>query len=232
MMSDGADALMLAVCVGALVLLRSGGSCRASDRLYARGSVRAAERSGAGTLAALSSLSSLLRSGSGLTEGVEELAGRPFATRELTAERCYEALWRCRSPQERPRQVLETALAVAAACRLSEEMGCEAARCIDAAAAACKRSRMIDDLRNTSFSMPKATVRLLSLLPVASIALAEMIGIRALSFLCSSTPGLLCLVVGGAFYAAGMFWMRALLRSGITDSDRSASRRGAGQWRR
>lgn len=61
-------------------------------------------------------------------------------------------------------------------------------------------------------AVPKATVGLLSALPAVTVALGELLGARPLAFLLGSPRGVVCLVLGGCCYAAGLAWMRALLK--------------------
>jgi tight adherence protein B len=217
MMPALSEAVNLACCIGLLVLLWPTASSGYLRRLQTQVQPQVARSFGAGTVAGLASLASMLRCGGALVDSAEMLAGRRFATRELDLKRCYEVMWKCRGRDENPEQVHDVAVSLRAACLLSEDLGCEAARCLDAAAAACRRARLVDELRNKAFSMPKATVRLLSVLPVIAIAVAQSLGIEALSFLLSTTPGLLCLALGSLCYCLGMLWIRALMRTNAAD---------------
>lgn len=220
----------LAICLSALLILWPSNAAPGSGRL--RRSMRPNPRGsfGPGTISTLASLSSMLRCGMGIVESAELLATRPFATKVLSLERSYALLWRCRSESESPAQVQEIALALTAAYRLSEELGCEAARSVDAAAMAYRRSRNVDELRSKAFSMPKATVRLLSILPFVAIAVGELIGIPVLSFLFTKRLGMLCLVLGCCSYVLGVIWMRALLRHGFADGSVHGGESGGYAW--
>lgn len=220
------ESVNVAFYIGLLILLWPKRSLQHPRRLRAHEHLRDNQGSGAGTIAGLATLSSMLRCGGNLVESVEVLTGRSFATRTLTLNRCYEVMWKCHSRDENPEQIRMVAMSLSAAFRLSEELGCEAARCIDAAAAACRRAHQVDELRNKAFSMPKATVKLLSALPIAAMAVAELIGVRALSFLFSTMPGLICLTLGSLCYILGVLWMHALAQTDHTDSVNALQRLG------
>lgn len=229
-MSAESCAATLAACLAALMLLWPSNAAMERGRLRSRMRSQTREGFGPGTISTLASLSSMLRCGMGIVEGAELLSKRPFATKELSLNRSYALLWKCRSDHESPAQVYEVALALTAAYRLSEELGCEAARSVDAAATAYRRSRNVDELRSKAFSMPKATVRLLSVLPLAAIVVGEMIGIPVLAFLFTTSFGMLCLALGCCSYGLGMLWMRALLRRGFVDVSERKQKSGGWAW--
>ena len=54
---------------------------------------------------------------------------------------------------------------------------------------------------------------LLAALPVLTIMLCEMAGLRIVGFLTSGPPGWLCLGSGLILYIVGLLWMRALMRA-------------------
>lgn len=115
-------------------------------------------------------------------------------------------------PGQSPVQAERVAVELDLALRVSRLLGCEASGCLDAVIASYKRAQMLVALREKAFSVPKATVKLLSALPLATVGLGELMGARPLKFLLLSTPGRLCLALGFFAYAAGMAWMRMLLR--------------------
>ena len=117
-----------------------------------------------------------------------------------------------RLPDESPAQVLEAARGVTAAAVLSDELGCQAVPCLEAVLTAYRQMRLMQNLRSQACAVPKATVGLLSVLPAVTVALGELLGARPLAFLLGSPRGVVCLVLGGCCYAAGLAWMRALLK--------------------
>ena len=115
-------------------------------------------------------------------------------------------------------RIARTADEITVAHRLSLIVGCEEARCIEAVAAAHRRSVMVGDLRDAAFAVPKATVNLLLVLPFGTLMLEELSGARPVGFLMGSPRGLTCLLLGLTAYAMGTVWMRYLLRS-VPDDD-------------
>ncbi|OZG62072.1 type II secretion system protein, pilus assembly [Bifidobacterium lemurum] len=122
-----------------------------------------------------------------------------------------------RSPEESRQTAKYVAVSIAAACRLSEDIGCSAARCLQTVAAAYRRVRLAEDRRQQAFAVPQATSGLLSVLPAGTVLLGEMMGLSPLSFLLGTDRGLGCLALGGCCYAIGLLWNRALLRGMMTN---------------
>ena len=57
---------------------------------------------------------------------------------------------------------------------------------------------------------PRATARLLALLPLLGLAMGAALGARPLAFLFGGLPGLFCLLVGAGLDALGLWWTRRL----------------------
>lgn len=127
-------------------------------------------------------------------------------------ERLITVFEQRRLPDESPAQVLEAAREVNAAAVLSDELGCQAVPCLEAVLTAYRQMRLMQNLRSQACAVPKATVGLLSALPAVTVALGEFLGARPLAFLIGSPRGVVCLILGGCCYAAGLAWMRALLK--------------------
>lgn len=165
-----------------------------------------------GAAVLIASLIALVRNGSDLVEAFEELAGRRFATREVTYDRVHAMLLDCSPPAERGEGMDIIAAALAASYRLSAESGCRASDCLQAVASLQKRQAALDDARDGAFAMPRATVRLLSGLPILTVFLGELLGAHPLAFLFRWGTGLVCLATGTCFYCAGLIWMWVLLK--------------------
>ena len=69
------------------------------------------------------------------------------------------------------------------------------------------------DAVESALAVPRATAGLLAALPVLTIMLCEMAGLRIVGFLTSGPPGWLCLGSGLILYIVGLLWMRALMRA-------------------
>ena len=137
-----------------------------------------------------------LRGGGTLVEAFEEQSSRRFATQRITVERLITVFEQRRLPEV----------------VLADELGCQAVPCLEAVLTAYRQMRLMQNLRSQACAVPKATVGLLSALPAVTVALGELLGARPLAFLLGSPRGVVCLVLGGCCYAAGLAWMRALLK--------------------
>jgi tight adherence protein B len=72
------------------------------------------------------------------------------------------------------------------------------------------------DLRreiDSQLAAPRATARLLALLPLGGMALGVFLGVDPLGMLLGTTVGLCCLVIGSALALAGVVWVDRLARS-------------------
>lgn len=131
-------------------------------------------------------------------------ASRPDRIRSMLAEHAL--------PRERNGHVAQAAVDIAAACRVSETLGCSAVRCLEAVGASYRRARLLADLRAQAFAVPQATVKLLLGLPVLTALFGELLGASPFAFLFGSMQGLMCLGLGLCCYAGGLVWIRALMR--------------------
>ncbi|WP_300765926.1 hypothetical protein [uncultured Bifidobacterium sp.] len=85
--------------------------------------------------------------------------------------------------------------------------------CLDALLRDVAERRAVRDGMESAFGVPRATARLLAVLPMLTIGPSELVGIHAVGFLLSGRAGLICLVVGLGMYTAGLLWIRVLLGS-------------------
>lgn len=164
-----------------------------------------------GVDATIAAIIARVKSGGDAVEAFEEQGGIRFATPRVTVARAATVLRRRAKDDESEADVAAAARHLAAACRLSERTGCELSRCLEAVADDQRRVRRAAELRRQTFAMPKATIRLLSALPLVTVALGELLGARPVAFLFGSPQGLSCLGLGGLWYACGMMWTRRLL---------------------
>jgi tight adherence protein B len=67
--------------------------------------------------------------------------------------------------------------------------------------------------RQSAFAGPRATVRLLSWLPVLGLGLGVVLGVDPLGILLGEPAGFAALVAGVALTAAGRIWSAKLVRS-------------------
>lgn len=66
---------------------------------------------------------------------------------------------------------------------------------------------------DSQLAAPRATARLLALLPLGGMALGVFLGVDPLRMLLGTTVGLCCLLVGSALALAGVVWVDRLARS-------------------
>ncbi|WP_152209221.1 type II secretion system F family protein [Bifidobacterium cebidarum] len=153
-----------------------------------------------------------MNSGGTLLEAAEEQYGGHFATRELTEARLRKLCERAKLPDETPEQITRISQSMYAASQVSGRLGCRASPCLEVVLAAYRQLRLLQNLKAQALAVPKATVSLLSALPIVTILLGELLGSRPLEFLFDQTRGLICLLLGICCYAVGLIWVRALLR--------------------
>lgn len=100
-----------------------------------------------------------------------------------------------------------------AACLLvSERSGAPLAGVLSRYAYALEAAQDADDARKSALAGPRATVRLLSWLPLGGLGLGYLLGTDPLSMLVGTTGGRLAGVIGAVFWGAGFFWSRKLVQ--------------------
>lgn len=101
-------------------------------------------------------------------------------------------------------------LALARAWQVSRSSGAAMARPLGDVAAALRAERALANVVTSELSAPRATGRLLALLPVAGLGLGYLIGGDPVAFLLDQWIGQICLVVGIALACAGVVWVERL----------------------
>ena len=162
----------------------------------------------------LTAMIARMNSGGTLLEACEEQYGRRFATREIAIHRLAAAFERRRMPDETRMQAARAARGAYAAAKVSERLGCRASPCLEVVLAGYRQMRLLQNLQSQALAVPKATVGMLSALPMVTMLLGESMGARPMEFLLGSAQGLACLLAGCCCYVIGLFWVRALLRGG------------------
>jgi len=105
-------------------------------------------------------------------------------------------------------------LARAAACwRVAATSGAALAPAVDRVADALHDEIEFATSLKAALAAPRATVRLLAVLPLVGLALGGAIGARPLSFLLGSPAGLCCLAVAVGFEVGGIGWSRRIARN-------------------
>ena len=100
--------------------------------------------------------------------------------------------------------------------RVGSERGGTLATVLDGLAAALRDEEAQRQDVSVQLAGPRATARLLAVLPLLGIGMAAALGADPLSFLCGSLPGLACLIAGVALDIAGVYWTTRLARAAET----------------
>jgi tight adherence protein B len=108
------------------------------------------------------------------------------------------------------------ALAGVAACfAAAQGSGAGLADGLTRVAALARAQRQVGQDLAAETAGPRATARILGLLPVATLAIGQLLGADPVRWLIESPVGWLCLVLGLAFLAAGRLWAGAIIRQGL-----------------
>jgi tight adherence protein B len=94
--------------------------------------------------------------------------------------------------------------------RIGAERGGTFAVVVDGLAAALRDEGAHRAELDAQLAGPRATARLLAVLPLLGLAMAAVLGARPLAFLVGTLPGMACLLAGIALDAAGVWWTRRL----------------------
>jgi tight adherence protein B len=157
----------------------------------------------------LTTIIAQLRSGGNLRAQLEALAGRKFALPGLTQKYVEEAL----SPGDHAStpQMARLSSRVMMCAALSESLGSRLTQSLSVVHSLYLQESRFEDLRTRAFSLPRATVKLLSGLPVVTLCGGEVLGAHPFIFLFHSAAGVACLIVGLFFFCAGLVWVRRLM---------------------
>ncbi|WP_433228261.1 type II secretion system F family protein [Actinomadura formosensis] len=105
-------------------------------------------------------------------------------------------------------------LRLLAACwRIGAERGGTLATVLDGLAGALRAEEAQRQDVSVQLAGPRATARLLAVLPLLGLAMAAALGAHPIPFLCGTLPGLACLIVGMALNFLGLYWTRHLAKN-------------------
>ncbi|WP_345449029.1 hypothetical protein [Arthrobacter gyeryongensis] len=102
---------------------------------------------------------------------------------------------------------------LAACLDVSEASGCPLADVLTRFAAQLEAEDDAGDARQTALAGPKATVRLLTWLPVFGLGLGMMLGVDPLGVLLANGVGLAALAAGGVLTVTGRIWSSRLVHA-------------------
>lgn len=166
-----------------------------------------------------------LESGENIRTILESAAGRVFALPEIQLSYVVAALGGTASTAECGRAPHESAAAergvenlhmskrILMCIQLSQVLGCSLAQTLRVLLRVYRHEQNIEGLRAKAFSTPRATVKLLTALPVITLLGGEFLGAHSFSFLFGSVPGAVCLFLGLLFFSAGLVWMSRLMHN-------------------
>ena len=97
--------------------------------------------------------------------------------------------------------------------RIGAEHGGTFASVVDGLAAALRDEEAHRAEVMAQLAGPRATARLLAVLPVLGLAMGGSLGAHPLPFLFGTLPGLACLILGAGLDALGLWWTRRLVVS-------------------
>ncbi|MEO5877723.1 MAG: type II secretion system F family protein [Streptosporangiaceae bacterium] len=105
-------------------------------------------------------------------------------------------------------------LRLLAACwRIGVERGGSFASVADGLSSALREEETHRQQVSAQLAGARATAKLLAVLPLLGIGMAAALGARPLTFLCTTLPGLVCLLVGVTLDATGIYWTRRIATS-------------------
>ncbi len=101
-------------------------------------------------------------------------------------------------------------IALARAWSVTHVTGAAMARPLGDVAVALRSDRVVSNVVQSELAAPRATGRLMALLPLAGLGLGYLIGGDPVRFLIDSWVGQICLVLGVALACAGVMWVERL----------------------
>ena len=117
---------------------------------------------------------------------------------------------RCAPPPDR--LASPALLAAAAGLAMAERHGAPVVDVLDGLVSALRDAARSAAAVQTALAAPRATATLLGVLPLAGIALGELVGVDPVSVLVGAPLGRVALVLGLAATWSGRVWMRRLVR--------------------
>lgn len=114
------------------------------------------------------------------------------------------------TPADKP-SAAAAAAGAGAAWRLAERTGAPLADVLDGVAAAVRDDLAVAGEISVALAGPRATVRLLTVLPLFGLLLGQLIGARPVAVLVGTPTGRVCAVLGMVLLLAGRRWMRHLV---------------------
>ncbi|TFB73328.1 hypothetical protein E3O06_08880 [Cryobacterium glaciale] len=103
-------------------------------------------------------------------------------------------------------------LGLAAAWQVATQAGAPLAGCLRELAASLRELAQVQRDLEVALAAPRATARLVMVLPVIGVLFGSLMGFDSLRTLFATVPGLVCLAGGALLMLAAAWWSRALVR--------------------
>jgi tight adherence protein B len=147
------------------------------------------------------------------TQGTQGFADGDALVRQLATDAAagspLEPVWR-REARARASPALR---AVAEGWALTERHGAPLVDVLDVVVGALRDAARSEAAVQTALAAPRATARLLGVLPLGGLVLGELVGVHPLSVLLGTGPGRVVGLAGLGCTLAGRVWMRRLVAS-------------------
>ncbi|WP_236082113.1 type II secretion system F family protein [Acidipropionibacterium jensenii] len=104
----------------------------------------------------------------------------------------------------------ESLTGLARAWRMADLTGAPLAGATTAVAEAMRRRTRLEATLDSELAGPRASGRLMGLLPLAGLGMAQMVGAEPVAFLTSSSAGPICVLAAVALSCGGVLWSEAL----------------------
>lgn len=150
---------------------------------------------------ALGALAAELRAGRAPAQAMRECAGPTWPRTRLAAEHGTDISCALDDDGEP---------ALAACWRISEGAGAGLANSVDRLAAAERDAARVRDEVRAQLAAPRASARVLAILPIIGIAMGAALGADPMTFLLGSGWGRMCMVLAAGFVIAGLAWTSRL----------------------
>lgn len=151
----------------------------------------------------------------GLWLGMDE-DGAPRALKRLAGSRVRWPPGRVARRRSRRRVARE----LLAACRFSDRLGAPLAQVLDRVADGVEESTRAEDARRVALAGPRASMRVLTALPLAGVILGEVLGAHPVATLLGGGLGTACLAAGALLVALGYATSRRMLVRAEAGDDR------------
>lgn len=160
------------------------------------------------------SLIAILKAGASLYEACAQLSHRPHTQVTIDDYLMRRLVHTTVHPSSFRQYVTEDAFVhqLCAVCKLSEMAGCSTAQCLEILHEDIRRHEQRSQRRTDATAVARMTIRVLLALPLFTFLVSSLSGVGSFVFMTSSPLGWGCIALSVTLYAAGLAWMKALLK--------------------